>query len=245
MAQRPKGRVDLDKMRTEYDKFRESAKAGENRGKINFRAVANILENVHLEGTVRGFRLECDEPEERGGTNLAPAPLSYFLIGAAFWLLTQIARFAHLYDVPIEDGKVDVRCTFDVSDKLDLPGSGAAFENVAFAIAIKSSAPDEQVKKLIAHAERGCHAEQSFRKPIAVTISATLNGKSLEIWIKELPWQNSWTSAIHSRNIKSQSPTAARFASHRSFLASTRFCFFIAAAGDLIAVGSWPITKRT
>ena len=84
MAGRSKSRVDLGKMRLEYDKFRNSVKTGADRGKITFRAVANIVENVHLEGTVRGFHLESDEPEERGGTNLAPAPLSYFLMGAAF-----------------------------------------------------------------------------------------------------------------------------------------------------------------
>jgi uncharacterized OsmC-like protein len=48
------------------------------------RAVANILEDVHLEGNARGFRFESDEPEQRGGTNLGPAPLSFFVIGAAF-----------------------------------------------------------------------------------------------------------------------------------------------------------------
>ena len=84
MAKRAQSRVDLNQMRAEYEKFRESTKKDSKRGKITFRAVANIMENVHLEGTVRGFRLESDEPEERGGTNLAPAPLSYFLIGAAF-----------------------------------------------------------------------------------------------------------------------------------------------------------------
>ena len=84
MTSRSKNRVDLEKMRLEYEKFRSSVKTAANRGKITFRAVANIVKNVHLEGTVRGFHLESDEPEERGGTNLAPAPLSYFLMGAAF-----------------------------------------------------------------------------------------------------------------------------------------------------------------
>ena len=84
MASRSKSRVDLEKMRLEYEKFRSSVKKGTDGRKITFRAVANIVENVHLEGTVRGFHLESDEPEERGGTNLAPAPLSYFLMGAAF-----------------------------------------------------------------------------------------------------------------------------------------------------------------
>ncbi len=60
-------------------------------------------------------------------------------------------------------------------------GEGAAFENVTFAVAIQSHAPAEQVQKLIRHAERGCHAEQTFRKPIPVETTATLNGKKLEL----------------------------------------------------------------
>jgi hypothetical protein len=83
-APNSKGRVDLDKMRAEYEKFRESARMGPNRGQITIRAVADIVENVHLEGRARGFRFESDEPAERGGTNLGPAPLSFFLMGAAF-----------------------------------------------------------------------------------------------------------------------------------------------------------------
>lgn len=92
-----------------------------------------------------------------------------------------MARFAPLYDVPIEDAEVDVRCSFDVADKLGLDGPGAAFDEVTFAVAIKSPASPKQVKKLIAHAERGCHAEQTFRKPIPVKTIATLNGEKLEL----------------------------------------------------------------
>ena len=47
-----------------------------------------------------------------------------------------MARFAPLYDVPIEDASVEVRCSFDVSDKLGLDGPGAAFEEVAFGVAM-------------------------------------------------------------------------------------------------------------
>jgi len=64
---------------------------------------------------------------------------------------------------------------------MGLEGPGAAFESVSFAVSIKSSAPEEQVRKLILHAERGCHADQTFRKPIPVTTTATLNGKKLDV----------------------------------------------------------------
>ena len=50
-----------------------------------------------------------------------------------------------------------------------------------FAVDIQSPANAEQVKKLIQHAERGCHAEQTMRQPIAVTTTATLNKKKLDL----------------------------------------------------------------
>ena len=90
-----------------------------------------------------------------------------------------MARFAPLYEVPIEDARVDVRCSFDVADKLGLEGPGAAFEEVTFAVAIQSPAPPDRVRQLIVHAERGCHAEQTLRAPIPVRTSATHNGQAL------------------------------------------------------------------
>jgi hypothetical protein len=84
MAEHPLSRVNLDHMRAEYDKFRAAAATRPEKGKITFRAVARILEDVHLEGRVRGHRLECDEPPERGGGGHGPAPLDYFMAGAAF-----------------------------------------------------------------------------------------------------------------------------------------------------------------
>lgn len=84
MAEQSKSRVNLEHLRSAYEKFRSSVAKKPAGAKISFRAVARILENVHLEARVRGHRLECDEPAERGGTNRGPAPLDYFLAGAAF-----------------------------------------------------------------------------------------------------------------------------------------------------------------
>jgi hypothetical protein len=84
MADGSKRRVDLEAMRVEYERFRAAVATRPERGTISFRAVARLLEGVHLEGRVRGHRLECDEPPERGGKGRGPAPLDYFLVGAAF-----------------------------------------------------------------------------------------------------------------------------------------------------------------
>ena len=76
---------------------------------------------------------------------------------------------------------MDVRATFSVADKYDLGGPPGAFQQVTFDLKVTSSAPESLVKRLIAHAERACHAAQTFRAPVAVELKATLNGESLAL----------------------------------------------------------------
>ena len=80
MSQKP-GRVDPDRMRKAYDDTREHTKSVP---VITQRAVARIEKDMHMVGRVGRFQIESDEPPERGGTDLAPAPLQYLLAGAAF-----------------------------------------------------------------------------------------------------------------------------------------------------------------
>jgi organic hydroperoxide reductase OsmC/OhrA len=83
--------------------------------------------------------------------------------------------------VPIEEAEVDVRATFSVADKYDLGGPPGAFQQVIFELKVQSSAPESQVKQLITHAERACHAAQTFRAPVPVEVKATLNGEALTL----------------------------------------------------------------
>jgi organic hydroperoxide reductase OsmC/OhrA len=50
---------------------------------------------------------------------------------------------------------------------------------VTIKLDVVSSASSEQVRKLAAHAERACHAAQSLRRPIPVTLETVLNGAVL------------------------------------------------------------------
>ena len=84
MTDQPQGRVNLKKYREVYEQTRTALQGSPAARKTTVRAVAKLDQDFHLEGRVGKFRLEADEPAERGGTDLAPSPLQYFLIGAAF-----------------------------------------------------------------------------------------------------------------------------------------------------------------
>jgi len=80
-----KSRVNLDKQMAEIVRLRQEmrAKPPEQR-KTTTRAVARILDDVHLEGRMGKFVVESDEPLARGGTERGPSPLQYLMMGTAF-----------------------------------------------------------------------------------------------------------------------------------------------------------------
>ncbi len=90
-----------------------------------------------------------------------------------------MARFAPLYDVPIDDASADVRATFRNTEKYDVDDAPPYFEEVIVKLDIASPASAHQVRRLAEHAERACHAAQSLRRPIPVMLEATLNGERL------------------------------------------------------------------
>lgn len=81
----PAGRVNLDKQMEEIRRLRRemSARPPAQR-QTTTRAVARILEDVHLEGRMGKFVVESDEPLARGGTEQGPSPLQYLMVGTAF-----------------------------------------------------------------------------------------------------------------------------------------------------------------
>jgi hypothetical protein len=84
-SDRPPSRVNLAKQMQEIVRLRREmgAKSPEQRTTTT-RAVARIIEDVHLEGRMGKFVVESDEPLARGGTEKGPSPLQYLMLGTAF-----------------------------------------------------------------------------------------------------------------------------------------------------------------
>lgn len=85
MAEQQWGRVDLDKQMREIERLRSEmgVQPAQERA-ITTRAVARIVDDVHLEGRMGKFIVQSDEPLSRGGTEQGASPLQFFLVGVAF-----------------------------------------------------------------------------------------------------------------------------------------------------------------
>ncbi len=79
------GRVDLEKQLREIERLRAELRTlPAHQPTVTTRAVAKIVEDVHLEGRMGRFTVHSDEPLSRGGTDLGPSPLQYLMVGVAF-----------------------------------------------------------------------------------------------------------------------------------------------------------------
>jgi uncharacterized OsmC-like protein len=70
---------------------------------------------------------------------------------------------------------------FRNTEKYDVDDAPPYFEQVTIELAVVSPAASEQVRKLVAHAERACHAAQSLRHGVPVSLAAVLNGDALSM----------------------------------------------------------------
>jgi hypothetical protein len=79
------GKVDLAKQRREIERLRSELGAlPTDQPTVTTRAVARIVQDVHLEGRMGKFTVHADEPLSRGGTEQGPSPLQFFMVGVAF-----------------------------------------------------------------------------------------------------------------------------------------------------------------
>ena len=74
-----------------------------------------------------------------------------------------------------------MRATFFNTEKYDVDHEAPYFDEIQIRLSVDSPAAPEQVEALVRHAERACHAAQSFRHPVPVRLQATLNGFELPV----------------------------------------------------------------
>jgi uncharacterized OsmC-like protein len=127
---------------------------------------------VCWEGTEFKFPLVVDEPPSRGGDATGPAPLSYFVLGAATCLLTQLAKLSMLGELKIDSLSITTRGHFE--RKLE-----GAFTDITYGVKITGTEGDARVEKLCRDAEKQCFASNTLRKAIDLITNVDYNGRRL------------------------------------------------------------------
>ncbi len=118
--------------------------------------------------------LATDEGRFQGGEDTAATPLEFFLTGLVGCLMTQIRVFARRKKIGLDELTVNCRAQWEALRDPEMP---YAARPVGFSIDIdiRSEAPEEDVRNLIAGARRACFVEATLAQKNDIKHTLRLN----------------------------------------------------------------------
>jgi putative redox protein len=115
------------------------------------------------------FELYVDEPQDRGGNDKGPSPITYFLTGVATCLLNQFVRLAITREIPISVSSMTVKGVFERT-------VGGGFKEIVNEIHIEGDISLEGLEELAVGAEGYCYIHNTLSKAVLMTTELYLNG---------------------------------------------------------------------
>lgn len=146
---------------------------------LTVRSEVRVVENHRKTARVGMFTIESDEGPIVGGEGTAPTPLSYFVSAVGLAVLTDLVRAFSVFDLPVDDLRVEVVADFPLEAKYGDGDGGVAAREVRYSVDVASAVPADRIAEAVAWAERFCHAVHTLREPVAVAASYRLGGEVL------------------------------------------------------------------
>jgi uncharacterized OsmC-like protein len=127
------------------------------------------------------WKLVADEGKGDGGEGLGPDPGVYGRAALGSCLAIGYAMWADYMDIPLDRISVDVEGDYDASGVLGLDDSTPpGWAALRYTVQVSSSAPEEDVRRLIEYADRHSSLLDAFQRAIPVSgtvkVSAEVKG---------------------------------------------------------------------
>ncbi len=151
-----------------------------------------LVKRAYVKPNVPGFgafELYCDEGLSIGGSDTAPAPLSYLAAGIAFCFLTHLKAYADIEKLRVSSIRLEQRMKFQsrVPDMMMAAGTGTGTENqmeghskgVENFVFIETDETPEVVARMVEVAGTACMAAQTVVNAVPVTTTVMSNGERI------------------------------------------------------------------
>ena len=133
--------------------------------------------------TFGAFELYCDEGAAIGGSDTAPAPLSYLAAGVAFCFLTHLKGYADSQDLDISSMRIEQRMKFQSR----IPGMTAEMggqmegrsNGVETFLIVETNEPSEVIARMAEVAEKACMAAQTVVNAVPASTIVISNGERI------------------------------------------------------------------
>lgn len=134
--------------------------------------------------TFGAFELFCDEGSVIGGSDIAPAPLSYLAAGIAFCLLTHLKGYADSANLNVSSIRIEQRMKFQSripGMTAEMGGQMEGYSNgIETFVLVDSIEPPEAIARMVEIAEKACMAAQTVVNAVPARTTIIRNGERIE-----------------------------------------------------------------
>ncbi len=127
------------------------------------------------------FELYCDEGTMIGGSDTAPAPLSYLAAGIAFCLLTHLKGYVDAEKLSISSIRIEQRMKFQSripGMTADMGGQMEGYSRgIETFVVIETNEPPEVIAHMAEIAEKACMAAQTVVNAVPASTTIVRNGE--------------------------------------------------------------------
>lgn len=169
-------RVEQDQLATTIEAVRSQLQQAGEGVRAQFSVETNLIDGFRTLARIRQFSVTIDEPPSLGGTDQGPNPVELVLAALGTCQEIVYATYARILGIPIDSVSVNVEGSLDPRGFFGVADVPAGFQTVRYAVAIQSSAPAEEISRLIATVNAHCPVLDIVQRPIPVEGCYTLNG---------------------------------------------------------------------
>jgi uncharacterized OsmC-like protein len=151
---------------------------------------SRAVRRYQMEARVEGHRILCDEPPHGGGSDVAPAPLRYFVAGilqcVQIWIVkvaavekVAICQLTAAAEAYLERGTVGLDALTAAEDT----ASGRGFERILLHLDVDTNdaTTGEEMAAIVRKGVRACPAAVSFARSATLELQLRHNGRRLPV----------------------------------------------------------------
>ncbi len=147
-----------------------------------------LVKRGYVKPNIQGFgafELYCDEGSSIGGSDTAPAPLSYLAAGIAFCFLTHLKGYADMEKLRVSSIRVEQRMKFQsrIPGMTVDAGTGNQLEGLSKGVEtfvhIETDEPPEIIALMVEVAEKACMAAQTVINAVPTSTNVISNGEPI------------------------------------------------------------------
>jgi len=131
---------------------------------------------THTVVTTRDFEFAVDEPEELGGTNVAPNPVEYILGALAGCINVVGHTVAQEMDMAIDDIEIEIEGDLDPAKFLGAdPEPRAGYQNVRVDVTVETDADESTVATWLESVRERCPVSDTIANETPIDFSFGIN----------------------------------------------------------------------